>query len=223
MAKSIIVCFRKQFNIDFSQFINVMFSRIKPDNAFVHEPYIYEQDRLMTCVFNPPLYFNCDNGSFYLGLIAKDAKDIFIPQAPQPDGTFALFRSNKRYVEILTDYTASRTIWYYYCRDVLVVSTSQRLIISFLGNFMFHRLAASWMLLSGTLGPGASWDYRIKSLPSNSTLLLDRTQWQISIETSTFFDFSSKISKTVSEYHQYIEDSVAQSVSAVPDFQLLVP
>ena len=35
-----------------------MFSRIKPDNAFVHEPYIYEQDRLMTYVFNPPPYFN---------------------------------------------------------------------------------------------------------------------------------------------------------------------
>lgn len=99
-----------------------------------------------------------------------------------PDGSYALFRSDENKVELITDIVGSRTIWYVQTEDAFIASTSQRAIVFFLQDFQPNEEAFSWMLSSGTLGPGLSWDKRIHSLEGNARLILDRSSWETEIK-----------------------------------------
>jgi len=77
---------------------------------------------------------------------------------------------------------ASRTIWYVQTDDVFMASTSQRAIVYFLHEFQPDKTAFLWMLSSGTLGPDASWDSRVKRLGPNARLILDRSMWRLRVE-----------------------------------------
>lgn len=75
----------------------------------------------------------------------------------------------------------SRTWWWAANASVAVVSTSQRFVISVLGGFEPNREAFAWMLSSGTLGPGHSWDRRVAPIPANAELVLGRNSLRIAI------------------------------------------
>ena len=62
-----------------------------------------------------------------------------------------------------------------------MASTSQRAVVYFLESFEPCEETYAWMLSSGTLGPGLSWDRRIKSMPSDSRLILERDQWHVKL------------------------------------------
>jgi hypothetical protein len=99
------------------------------------------------------------------------------PLTERPDGTYALFRSNSTIVEVLSDAVASRTIWYFLDDEMLIASTSQRAIVLLLASFRFNDKVIPWMLSTGTLGPGHSWDSRLKCIPADSSIVLDRSSW----------------------------------------------
>jgi hypothetical protein len=63
--------------------------------------------------------------------------------------------------------------------DLFVASTSQRAIVTALGSYRPNRDAIAWMLSAGNLGPGLSWDSRIRCLPGNSRVVLDRDSWSL--------------------------------------------
>jgi len=65
---------------------------------------------------------------------------------------------------------------------MFIASTSQRAIVYFLREFQPDKTAFLWMLSSGTLGPDASWDSRIKRLGPNARLILDRSTWRLRVE-----------------------------------------
>lgn len=105
--------------------------------------------------------------------------------SPIPDGVAAFFRfKSNGDIEVLTNSLASRTIWYYFDQSELIVSTSQRAIINILGNYEYDGGAAAWLLSSGNLGPGRSWDTRIKHLTYASSLTLDTERWQLSLHSA---------------------------------------
>ena len=64
----------------------------------------------------------------------------------------------------------------------LIVSTSQRAVVALLGGFELDRGAVSWLLSSGSLGPDCSWDSRVRRLPGDSRLILDRRTWRTTFE-----------------------------------------
>lgn len=99
-----------------------------------------------------------------------------------PDGSYALFRSDQNIVELISDMIASRTIWYIKTENIFIASTSQRAIIYFLQDFKPNKNAHSWMLSSGSLGPGLSWDSRIQCLSGNTRLFLNRSSWNLRIK-----------------------------------------
>lgn len=94
-----------------------------------------------------------------------------------PDGTCALARWDERAVELLTDACATRTLWYAQTEDAFLASTSQRALVALLGDFELLPEAVSWMLSAGHLGPEVSWDARLRRLPPNARLTLDRASW----------------------------------------------
>ena len=101
------------------------------------------------------------------------------PRTGRPDGAYALFRSDDAVVEIVSDTLSSRTVWYVLTDRMFIASTSQRAIVALLGTFEFNSAVVPWMLATGTLGPGLSWDKRIRHVAGATTVTLDRRAWTV--------------------------------------------
>jgi len=183
MAKLILTC-RKDGRKDplFHEKIQALSRRLSPDNITPHPPKFVEDSGAAMAIFNPSPHLPVHNASVCLGNMIRPPQDWWKPGTPAPEGSYALFRSDEKTVEIATDILASRTVWYAHTGNLFLASTSQRAIISFLQEFEPQKAVYPWMLSSGTLGPAFSWDSRIQCLPADSRLVLDRADWDLSIQ-----------------------------------------
>lgn len=215
MAKALILCSRDRSTTDPQLFAQALSERVKPDNAVVTSPYIYQHEGLFTYIYNPAPTIEYEEASLCLGLMADFSSKTFVPRSPRPDGAFALFRVDENFLEIMSDYAASRSIWYYMTEQFFLASTSQRMIVSFLGDFIPNEKAFCWMLCSGTLGPSLSWDARIQSLPPNSSALLDRTRWQLSVQDCSSSLEYAEVSHPKHEHKSILAKAVKDAVSGL--------
>ncbi|MDB5012984.1 MAG: hypothetical protein JWQ25_1186 [Daejeonella sp.] len=101
---------------------------------------------------------------------------------PSPDGSFALFRGGDEAIEILSDVAGSRSIWYYHDEEIFIASSSQRAIIMLAKTFKFNNVVVPWILSTGTIGFANSWDKRLKLLPADSILKLNRLSWTLHLK-----------------------------------------
>ncbi len=85
-------------------------------------------------------------------------------------------------IDFSADIVGSRSLWYACTDRVFIASSSQRAIVATLGKFQLNGQAVLWMLSSGCIGPGHSWDERIQCLPANARLRLDRRAWRVIVE-----------------------------------------
>jgi len=183
MSKLVYICYRDGVNqrphppAD----IHLLSKRILPDNIEPNSPLIIEGRGVLIGVFNPVDVIPVKNQSVCLGQFFGAQEDWWKPGAQVPDGTYALFRGDNRSVELVSDMVASRTIWYVKTEELFIAATSQRAIIFFLQSFQPNEDVYPWMLSSGTLGPGMSWDRRIQCLKGDARLFLDRQSWDITI------------------------------------------
>ncbi len=113
-------------------------------------------------------------------------------EAELPENFTFLLRSNSNKVSVFSDTLASRTIWYYCDENELVVSTSQFMIISVLSDFQCNDQAISWMISTGTTGPGISWDIRIQAMPPNGHFQYDKLNGTHNMSCE-LFEFSDKL------------------------------
>ena len=60
-------------------------------------------------------------------------------------------------------------------------STSQRALVCLLGSLEPNRQAFAWFLSSGSLGPSDAWDARLRRLPREARLSLDRGRWTLEL------------------------------------------
>lgn len=185
MSKAIYICKRTPLaSRNEPDIIKKVCERITVDNSVPNPPTIVDLDGIYIGIFNPKNSILLNNNSLCLGNLLHDGTDSdwYRTKSPIPDGTFALFRSDSNSIEIATDNVASRTIWYYHANDLFIASTSQRMIITYLGSFMPNKKVYSWVLSSGSLGPELSWDKRIKQLTPDSKLILNRSTWKLTFE-----------------------------------------
>ena len=184
MSKVVLVCFRDaKEDARYRLSLRVLADRLAPDNISPSPPRVEGcNEGVLILSINPNDTLSIKNSSVCLGHIVNPRGDWWKPGAEAPDGSYALFRSDDRHVELLTDVVASRTIWYAKTDDCFLASSSQRAIVSFLQNFQPNYDASLWMLSSGSLGPGQSWDRRICCLCGDSRLRLNRATWSISNE-----------------------------------------
>lgn len=157
-------------------------SRLAPDNISARPTHIVETQDLRAAIVNPSQEgVRVAEGGVILGGIIGEAGHWWDVGSEPPDGTFVLARYSGASVELLSDVRATRTLWYAQDEDRLVASTSQRAVVALLGGFDLDRSAVSWLLSSGSLGPDCSWDSRVRRLPTDSRLLLDRRTWRSSL------------------------------------------
>lgn len=153
---------------------------ILPDNITAEPPLIVAQDGLLLSLVNPHGSVQIQGTNVLLGNVINGVE--WHDPACRPDGSYAIFLGGPHLVQILTDVVASRTVWYYLDDEKFIASTTQRGLIALLDGFEFDRQVIPWMLATGCLGPSHGWDQRIRRLPGDACLTLDRAAWTISQE-----------------------------------------
>ena len=187
---------------------------LTPDNITspVHHK-VFASDRIAYAIVNHHFLYQESDESLLVGCFYDQADCWHKPKTEFPDGSYAIFRQDNNYLEIVSDFAASRTIWYYFDEDLFIASTSQRAIILFLGNFKFDPRVILWMLSTGTLGPELSWDTRIKRIPSDASVILDKANWSISQHQNSIHFSPEQITHT--EQKQLLKDTIHKTVSAL--------
>jgi len=156
---------------------------VAPDNIAAHPARPLQTDGLCAVVVNPSSDgVRVRDGAVCLGGLFGDPGQWWQTGSPAPDGTYAMCRFDKAKIELLTDATASRTMWYVADDQTFLASTSQRALVALLGDLHLSRPAVSWMMSSGTLGPEASWDARLRRLPGCSRLTFFRDTWRTQLD-----------------------------------------
>ena len=213
MAKCIWICSRQPFPGTVEEKITNICKSISPDNITPREPQINIGSNIAYGIMNPTNTILIHGNSLMLGKLIGDNDRWHEPGTDFPEGTYALFRDSERYCEIITDPVATRTIWYYHDENLFVASTSQRAIILYLGGFEFDDRVIPWMLSTGSLGPTLSWDRRIKRVPPDTSVILDKKNWTLNVNQKPVEFVESKISDTDHEkYMREVLDTTFESI-----------
>jgi hypothetical protein len=214
MAKIVYLSARKGTQLPFNvRDIERVFSRITPDNITPSPPHIIEAQGVLIGILNPVESLPISGYSVCMGAFFDHLENWWQPGSKIPDGSYALFRADEYTLELITDIVASRTIWYVLTDDWFIASTSQRMIVCFLRSYLANEAVIPWMLSSGTLGPGFSWDKRIHCLGGDTRLILDRRSWHMEvIRKSVVY---SPLHLPVEEHQQRLQDAIAETFKYV--------
>jgi hypothetical protein len=180
----ILVCLRDPAAApDLSGVLQRCAARLVPDNITPRPPAASVAPGIGFIVTSPTPDLAMTASAACVGVMAQPAAAWHRPGATPPDGCYALLRHDEGSVEVVSDALASRTVWYAQTPQLFLASTSQRALVSLLGRFDPDPAAVTWMATSGTLGPSASWDRRLRRLPGASRLTLERRTWRLSVST----------------------------------------
>ena len=189
-------------------------SLLAPSNISPRPTRLIETHGLRAAIVNPTENgVRVAEGGLLLGGVIGQAGRWWDVASEPPDGTYALARYSGATVELLSDATASRTLWYARDEERLVVSTSQRAVVALLGDFDLDPAAVSWLLSSGSLGPECSWDSRLRRLPGDARLVLDRRTWLVTLEQRP--GVFEPVARHREEHLGLLRDAIAWSCSAL--------
>lgn len=184
MAKSIYIYSREILPASVGQLLYEICRNLAPDNITPNDPRVMVHRNIAYGIMNPTNSLLESGTSLLMGQIFEKVENWGVPLQDFPDGSYALFRNGDDYGEIVSDPVASRAIWYYKDEELFIASTSQRAIIMFLGSYEFDERIIPWMLSTGTLGPSFTWDKRIKRIPADSSIILNKTDWSVIIKSN---------------------------------------
>ncbi len=180
--RALFIC-RREADADLSaEEVAVLGRLLQLDNLDARPARVCRGHGAVCMLFNPPSRVETAGASVVLGRLGAGAPDWARPGAAAPDGAYALIRVDCGSAELVADAVASRTLWYRLTRNLFVASTSQRALAAVTGSFEPNRDALSWMLSSGTLGPEAGWDARVRQVPPGGRVKLDRSGWRLTVE-----------------------------------------
>lgn len=215
MSKVIYACSR---DFSFTEKENLQLQKIcaalTPDNLISPLQHrISVSDQIAFAITNHHFLFQELDESLLLGSIFDQQNSWHKPKTEFPDGSYAIFRNDEDFIEIVSDFAASRTIWYYFDENIFITSTSQRAIILFLRDFKFDSRVIPWMLSTGTLGPELSWDTRIRRIPPDASVILDKTNWAISLHQNEVIFLPQSISSV--EQKQLLTNAIRKSIESL--------
>ena len=213
MSKVIYVCYRHPNSISIANRLETICHRLTPDNIIPNSSKILVREDIAYGVTNPTDSTLKKGNSLLLGKLFGEYCDWWKPSSKFPDGSFALFRNGGESLEILTDPAGSRTIWYYLDQEIFISSTSQRAITMLLGSFEFDERVIPWMLSTGSLGPCLSWHSKLKRIPPDSAVLLDKKKWSIASKSNTP-DFAIS-EKADSHQERMLREAMVETLESV--------
>ena len=185
MSKIVYVCFRNGLPVSAEQRVREVCSSLEPDNIVPRPARVVRHGNSVYGVVNPSPSMLARDGSVAVGQLLGDKgqREDALSRGT-PDGSFALFHDSADSLEVMSDPAGSRTVWYYRDEETFIASTSQRAIVGFAGGFQFNEQVVPWVLSTGSLGPSLSWDKRIEMLSPDSSVVLNKKDWSVSIKTT---------------------------------------
>jgi len=99
-----------------------------PDNVLSQPPLVIENKGVFLGIIAPNPTLLIKDMSICAGYMIKESSSWWMPSSPPPDGAYALFRSDEKTLELVTDILASRTIWYIKTENLFIASTSQQVL-----------------------------------------------------------------------------------------------
>jgi hypothetical protein len=184
MAKIVYVCVRNPANVPMiKKKVESITKKLIPENI-PNAPCKIEE--INTIIYGIATYTSSikeKDGSVCMGLAYNGSEKWWQPLAKHPDGSYAIFRNNEDFVEILTDVAGSRAVWYYKDDEIFITGTSQRAVIAVAGKFDFDKRIIPWVLSTGSSGPSFTWCKNIYQAPPDCSILLNRKNWELSIHT----------------------------------------
>ncbi len=213
MAKCVWICSRQSFSGTVKGKITNICKSLSPDNITPREPKIKTGINIAFGIMNPTNTILIHDYSLMLGQIIGNYDRWYEPGTEFPEGTYALFRDGEGSCEIITDAVATRTIWYYHDENIFIASTSQRAIVLYLGDFEFDDRVIPWMLSTGSLGPTLSWDKRIRRVPPDTSVILDKKNWVLKVNQKPVEFVESKISD--SDHEQAMREVLDRTFESV--------
>lgn len=188
--------------------LQMVCTALAPDNIDVVAPKIVMHDDVAYGLLNPAHGLLEHNGSVLLGQLYEPPPSWHDLASGHFDGSYALFHSDAQQLSLKTDAVGARTIWYYADDNLLVAATSQRAIIMLIGSFVFNEAVVPWLLSTGTLGPALSWDARIKQVPPNGRIQLDKQTWTLSVHTTPIA--FAPAHRTTQQHQNWLRESLEQ-------------
>lgn len=143
------------------------------------EPLVHTEGGVGIVHYDPPPGSSVTDLGSYAGCLSASPGHWTSLGTSPPDGLYALCRYDFGAVEVVSDALATHTVWYACTVDWFAAATSQRALVSLLGGFRLNRRAVAWMLSSGCLGPEPAWDVRLRRLPADAVVRLDRHTWEV--------------------------------------------
>ena len=213
MSKIIYICAKRDLPVSVEKRLQDICKNLAPDNITLPAPRIVINGNIAYGVMNPASsLLECGN-SILIGQLFE--KNVKWAESSQDflDGSFALFRHGNEYFTIVSDPAGSRTIWYYLDKEIFISSTSQRAITMFIGSFEFDEKVIPWMLSTGSLGPYLSWDKRLKRVPPDSSVILNKKEWSIS-KRSNPIEFTS-IEQSENQHEKMLRESLENTFGSL--------
>ena len=179
MARALLVVERTAGRCALGPYVEVLRHRLMPDNLAPRAPAVARRAGVTAVVFEPSGAARLEGESISLGTFFGPPGEWRRPGTEPAQGCYALLRSDASCAELVADAAATHTIWYVLTPELFVASTSQRAIVTLLGNFEPSASAVAWMLSSGTLGPDTGWDARVRQVLPGERVVLDRARWRL--------------------------------------------
>jgi len=199
MSKIVYIYSKEKLEKSIAKKLKRVCDKINPDNIIATPTRVEISENIAFGISNPTSSLSIEDYSILLGKMIDQKIDWLNSSYDLLDGSFAIFREKQDRLELISDITGSRTIWYYFNDKILIASTSQRAIIMLLGSFDLNKKVIPWILSTGGLGYLQSWDSRIKAIPADSIMSLDKESWSISIESNPIEFNPIKLSKEESK------------------------
>lgn len=209
MAKFLFVLQRQGTKLASAEFARIA-THLQPPGFQGRQPLIIQEGPAALMVMNPPSTL-VTNGQLSLVLGNFQRMPVAWHQVgqPMPDGAQLVLRHDAHAVEVCSHTNGARACWIYYDDQQLVLSSSQRAIVTYLQSFEPQLEAVSWMICNGNTGPGVSWDRRLKHLGPSARLHLNTNTWQLQ---HTHIAFQLEVERKpdsirIHELHQVLSDS----------------
>lgn len=182
---TVLVCWRHPLSPESQRrYIDTITSLVP--NATGQVDLVVDEPGMVLIALGAPDSTNVQEGSVALGIISSADGDWWKVGGHPLETAHAALRTSPgspETVEVLTDILGSRTVWFARTDNLFMASTAIRPVVALLGSFEPDPNAARWMLTSGTLGPGQSWDRRVRPVPPDSRLVFSRASWSLEIST----------------------------------------
>lgn len=181
MSKFFLIKYKKKHRQDVTDNLGMAIQNIMPVNI-TNKIEIRESELCENLFFGVLNHHECiqDNGFFQLGEIirggSKESSNVI------PDGSYQRIEYDSKSINFYCDRFESKSLWYILDSDKLIISNSQRLLISLKGQFKLNEKALSWFLSSGTLGFQNSWDSEIVKVKNSIRYRFDLLKWELTTE-----------------------------------------